>query len=113
MPVLNPLGFNQANVTNLFASAKTQLATVSADVTTVKTDLATLEALRLQLIQNGGNAAAEWLRIQIVNLSKGFVPYVIPGGTPALTITATEPGTARDLTQTDQRPVSAFDPSLT
>jgi len=114
MPTLNPLGFNQAKIASLFATAKTQLATITTDVATLQADLLTMEGLRLQLEQYGGNAAAEWLRLQLNQLSQGFAQYVIPGGPAVLVVSATEPGTSRDLSQlADQRPIGAFDPSLT
>jgi len=114
MPTLNPLGFNQAKIASLFTTAKAQLTTITTDVTTLQADLLTMENLRLQLQQYGGNAAAEWLRIQLSQLPQGFYAYIIPGGTPILAVSAVEPGTSRDLSRLgDVRPVSAFDPSLT
>jgi hypothetical protein len=108
--------FNQAQIAALFATAKTQLTTITTDVTTLQNDLAALEATRAALAANGGNAAAEWLRIQIANLGQGYTPYVAaPGGAAQVgPVFAPEPSSPRDLSRLgDRRPVSAFDPSLT
>src|SRR6266404_1855440 len=99
MPTLNPLGFNQAKIASLFATAKTQLATITTDVATLQADLLTMENLRLQLEQYGGSAAAEWLRIQLNQLPQGYASYLIPGGAAVLAVSATEPGTSRDLSR--------------
>jgi hypothetical protein len=106
--------FNQAQIAALFATAKTQLTTITTDVTTLQNDLAALEATRAALAANGGNAAAERLRIQIAQLSQGWQPYAsAPGGPAQLTVFAPEPSSPRDLSRLgDRRPISAFDPSL-
>jgi hypothetical protein len=107
--------FNQALIASLFATGKTQLTTITTDVTTLQADLQLIEATRVQLAANGGNAAAEWLRIQLLQLSMGWQSYVLaPGGAARLTVFAPEPTSPRDLSLLgDRRPIGAYDPSLT
>lgn len=105
---------DQAQIASLFATAKTQLTTITNDVTTLQNDLRTMESLRLQLANAGGNAAALWLKIQLQQLTLGFQAYPnAPEGAARVVVFGTDSTAPRDLSQLgDRRPISALDPSL-
>jgi hypothetical protein len=71
---------SQAQVVSLFATAKTQLATVTSNLTTIQASLLALEQTRVALVAAGGNAAASWLQNAIKQLGQGYTPLTVPGG---------------------------------
>lgn len=106
---------NISQIQTLFASAKTQLATVTSDVTTLQNDLQSMETLIAEITAAGGASAALWLRTQLEQLTAGFQPYInaANGGPTILHVVAPDPNVARDTKQLhDARPVTATVPYL-
>ena len=102
---------NIAAVQAAWTAAKAHLATFKADLATLmNTDLSNLEADRDLLYQLNAPDVAEWLAVQIEQAGGvGSQPRSSAGGgtTPQVVrVMATNPAVARDLSLTDQRPVT-------
>jgi hypothetical protein len=107
---------SESQVQALWTTAKAQLATITADFTTLQNDLATMEALRVQLAAAGGSGVGvgQWLATQIRQLGAGWLKYVnSPEPPPIITVYAPNPGSPRDLSQLgDVRPITWVDQGL-
>jgi hypothetical protein len=100
---------NVSAVISAWNQAKSDLATFKTTLATLITNLATLEADRDSLYALGAGDVADWLSTQIQQAQIGFQPRVSSGGGVApqvVRVMAPAPG-ARDLSVTDQRPISS------
>jgi hypothetical protein len=116
------MSFNEAQIVADHASLKTLETTIAANFATLQGNLVSHADLCADMAAAGGNAGAEWHRIQVRNLALGYKAKTTqnnsPGGNPVqplpqLTLFANDSTAARDTTLLDLRPVTAFDPSLT
>ena len=101
---------NVAAVQAAWTTAKSQLSQFKTDIGTVQTDLTNLEASRDLLYQLGASDVADWLATQIRQVVLGnFQRISASGGAPpqVLALFAPDPTHTRDLTDTDQRPITA------
>src|ERR1700730_3466947 len=109
--------WNQTQIAADHSSLKTLETTIAANVATLQGNLQSHADLCADMAANGGNAGAEWHRLQARNLGLGYRAKTTqnntPGGNPMpplpqLTLFANDPTVARDTTGLDLRPVSAF-----
>src|SRR5882724_1145190 len=101
---------NQAAVLAAWTTAKAQLATIQADAATLCADLAALEPTITTLFNLGASDISEWLRTNVRQTRLGYVPYVsIVGGAYVgmERVFPVQPGTQRDLTTVDTRPITS------
>ena len=101
---------NQAAVLAAWTTAKAQLATIQADAATLCADLLALETTITTLAGLGATDVAEWLRTNVRQTRLGYVPYVSPiaGAYVGMErVFAVQPGTQRDLTTVDTRPITS------
>ena len=100
---------NGAAISAAWAAAKAQLATIQADAATLAADLLALEGTITTLASLGATDICEWLRINVRQTRLGYVPYVSPiaGAYVGMErLFAVQPGTQRDLTTVDARPIT-------
>src|SRR5579859_3330459 len=101
---------NIAAIQAAWTTAKAQLATVQADAATLAADLLTMEASITALANLGATDISEWLRTNVRQTRLGYVPFVSPiagASVEMFKVFAVQPGTVRDLTSVDQRPISS------
>jgi hypothetical protein len=101
---------NVAAVQSAWTQAKADLSTFQTTLTTLISNLASLEADRDTLYSLGASDVADWLANQIRQARLGYQPRVSAGGgqPPQLVmVQAANPSIARDNTFADLRPVTS------
>ena len=100
---------SQAAIQTAWTAAKSQLATIQADAATLAADLLAIEATITTLANLGAIDVCEFLRTNIRQTRLGWQPFVsaIAGAyIGMLNVFAVQPGTPRDLTNVDNRPIT-------
>jgi hypothetical protein len=100
---------NGAAIAAAWVTAKAQLATIQADAAQLASDLAALESTLATLGSLGATDVVEWIRRNARQTRLGYVPYVAidgAGSVPMPAVFLVQPGTTRDTTTVDLRPIS-------
>jgi len=101
---------SQAAIQTAWTTAKAQLATIQNDAATLAADLLAIEATITTLANLGAIDVCEFLRTNIRQTRLGWQPFVsaIAGAyIGLLNVFAVQPGTPRDLTNVDNRPITS------
>jgi|SRR5450432_1618429 hypothetical protein len=107
---------SESAVQTLWATSKTQYATLQAAIIAAQAAALAYEQTRAALIAQGGNGpgVALWLLTQAKNLGLGWIPYSggaftnSLGGTLLISVVAPDPTRVQDLTLLgDVRPIYA------
>jgi hypothetical protein len=101
---------NVAAVQAAWTTAKANLATTKAAFATLLANLLTNEGDITALSNLGATDVSEWLRKNLQQMGVGNQPFISPiaGAYVAIPdVFAIQPGTSRDLTNVDARPISS------